>query len=551
MTQIVDKKIMAVHQRFDRDFPYFAKHMLKIKTKEGGELYPFNLNRAQWHIHNEIETQKRATGKVRVLILKGRQQGCSTYIGGRFYHQAIRKKGQSVFILSHQAETTKKLFAIVNRYYEHTPASARPPCKIANRREFHFESIGSEYSVGTAGSKEVGRGGTVQLFHGSEVGFWENTSGIRKGILQSVPNLPNTEIVLESTANGMGNMFYEMCMEALAKTSDYIVIFTPWFWQDEYTLSEPHDGILQLSDGKDSMPNVPEDQQDNEIEYQRLYDLTPQQMWWRRAKITEFSSVWEFKQEYPAHIMEAFQTSGAPLIHPNRIMLARKSTLRDLYAPLILGVDPGRNRDRTVFNWRRGREMLEPEIFRFKHEDMPQMQIAGMIADRIDNREPDMVFMDLGHGYGVYDRLRELGYARDITGVLFGSEALEPTLYLNKRAEMWCMARDWFHGEDGEVSIPDSDDIQKDFACMPGIRRTSSQKIQLESKEKIKQSLGMSPDIADAFVLTFAFPVSKKNATRRRRQQSRSSVKSGKHELITLQRMRLPHTMQRRHARIK
>src|SRR5262249_59037905 len=96
----------------------------------------------------------------------------------------------------------------------------------------------SGYKVGTAGTKAVGRSSTIQLFHGSEVAFWPFADTHAAGILQAVPNEDNTEIILESTANGIGNFFHQAWRDAEAGKNDYIAIFVPWFWQEEYRRSD-------------------------------------------------------------------------------------------------------------------------------------------------------------------------------------------------------------------------------------------------------------------------------------------------------------------------
>lgn len=494
--------INTVHDRLQNDFPYFAKHCLKIKTK-AGNIEPFVFNAAQQYLHEQIEKQIREIGKVRVIIVKGRQQGCSTYMAGRYYHRATRRKGQSVFILSHESETTKKLFRIVERFHEETPEVARPSTEIANRKELTFKELGSEYSIGTAGNENVGRGGTVQCFHGSEVAFWQNTDQIQTGILQSVPDLDGTEIVLESTANGMANFFYDLTVEAEAKKNDFRVVFIPWFWQPEYRRPHPADGEVQLSA--------------EEEEYRTTYSQDPykrvpldkEQIYWMRAKISEFKSQWKFFQEYPAYLQQAFQTSGDSLIHPQAVIRARKSGVKDPKAPLVIGVDPGRTKDRTVFVYRRGRQIEKYEVFRFAKEDRlaVQMIIAGKLAKIIETMDPARIFVDTGEGNGVVDRLHELGYKSVVQAVHFGEGAIEDTVYLNKRAEMWCLMRDWFHGEEGEVGCPDSDEFQRDICAMPGSKETSSQKIQLVSSEVIRTLAKMSLDIGSAAALTFAYPV--------------------------------------------
>ena len=54
----------TILRRARADFRYFARHMLKVKPKAGGELVPLELNRAQRYIHERLETQLAETGKV-------------------------------------------------------------------------------------------------------------------------------------------------------------------------------------------------------------------------------------------------------------------------------------------------------------------------------------------------------------------------------------------------------------------------------------------------------------------------------------------------------
>lgn len=472
------------------NYPGYAKKLLRIKTKEG-RIAPFVFNQAQTFIHQRLEAQKQRIGRVRALVLKGRQQGCSTYVGGRFFHKTSSFRGQSTFILSHESQTTQKLFQMVDRFYENLDEPLRPRLKASNRKQLIFEGLESEYTVGTAGNENVGRGGTLQNFHGSEVAFWEKTAGLRTGVLQAVADLPGTEIILESTARGMGDMFYEMCMDAIDGRGDYELIFTPWYWQTEYRRPVPPDFCLT----------------DEEVEYKRIYRLDDEQMFWRRMKIeNDLKSDWEFKREYPANPQEAFTTSGDCLVSSERIMAARSANVTDRDAPLIMGVDPAREGDRTVISFRRGRCWDRYLVY----QKMDEMLLAGIIAAHIRSNDVAKVFVDVGLGYGTVDRLRELGYHREVTGVHFGEKAIESDIYSNKRAEMALNFRDWIHG--GGVSIPDEDEVHKDINIVPDFVRTSNGKIKLVAKEKIKEEYGMSPDIFDSIILTFAFPVANTRA---------------------------------------
>lgn len=524
------KSQKATHRRLDDDFPFFARHVLKIQDKETGILQDFKFNQAQLFLHNEIERQRSDIGKVRVLIVKGRQQGCSTYTEGRFYWRAVRHHNKKAFILSHQSKTTKMLFDMVERYWELSPEPIRPEVKVANRQELVFKSINSQYAVGTAGSSDVGRGGTVQLFHGSEVAFWENMTDIKTGVLQSVPGGRETEIILESTANGMSNDFYTMCMDALESKSDYRVIFIPWYWQDEYAREEPADGIRTLTD--------------EEREYKGLYGLADSQIYWRRSKIVEFGEEgsWMFKQEYPAYLQEAFQTSGETLISPQSIIRARKETVVDEDAPLILGVDPARTGDRIILAPRQGRHYWDKIELKFTKSDTEiSKKIAHAIADWARIHNPAKIFIDVGEGWGTIDELHSLGFRSIVTPVNFGESRSmnekDRATYINMRAMMWTKLGNHIGGEDGPINLPDSDDLQKDLMSMPASIPTSSGKKKYPTKAEIKKKLGCSPDIGDAYALTHAAYVHRAAAEQGLNIKIKKKTQ-GTSSLVTLRRAR-------------
>jgi hypothetical protein len=488
-----DNEVLLMHEKLTRDLEFFARVCLRIKAKEGGDVQPFVFNKAQQYLHYRIEEHKRQRGNVRVLILKGRQQGCSTYVAARFFHKAVRGSGQSVYILSHEASTTLKLFAIAKRFYQNMHEAVRPKIVKDNEKSIIF-SVNSEYSVGTAGNKNTGRGGTVQLFHGSEVGFYENTEELQTGLLQSVADLPNTEIILESTANGLGNYFHSMCMDAVNSDSGYELIFIPWFWQSEYT-KQPPASFVPTKEEKELIA---------------LYNLTNGQLYWRRMKIAGLTGgEWKFKQEYPCNVNESFQTSGSSMIKPADIMAARKrQPYQEEVAPVVGGCDTARSRDRIVRVFRQGRNMLPPRIHNPKTAGiLTTTQLAAQIVSDIVEFNITKYFVDCTNGWGVVDILHEMGYRGIVEGVVFSETRTlcQPELYVNKRSEMLISVRDWF--EQSCPSIPDDDAVHADIASIPEPCETAAGKLYIVPKEKIAQTLGMSTDIMDSLCLTFAFPV--------------------------------------------
>jgi hypothetical protein len=480
-----------LRRRARDDLIKYAAACLKIRTKDG-TIAPLCLNKAQRHIHERLGEQLTTTGKVRALILKGRQQGCSTYVAARFYHRVTQHPGVETFILTHDEDATRNLFAIVERFHLHCLKDIKARTGVDNAKELRFPRLDSGYKVGTAGNKSVGRSSTLQLFHGSEVAFWPHAEMHGSGILQAIAGADDTEAILESTAHGVGSWFHRHWRDAEAGIGEFIAIFVPWYWQEEYRVPPPAGFTLDAE----------------ERDYAALYNLDRAQMAWRRNKIAELRDPILFKQEYPATAAEAFQMSGHDsFIKPELVLKARKTTC-EASGPLIVGYDPAwKGADRHALARRRGRRLLGVEC----RQKLDTMQAAGWLKQVIQAEGPARVFIDVGGvGAGVYDRLMEMGYGRVVAAVNFGSEPFEPALPdgggpKNRRAEMWMKSREWLEDAAG-ADIPDEDSLQAD-ACGPTYSYDSNTRLLLESKEHMRARGVPSPDEWDAVALTFAEPV--------------------------------------------
>lgn len=472
------------------DFEFFAKNYLVVRSKSGA-VTPLLLNRAQQYIHKRLQDQLDKIGTVRAVILKGRQQGVSTYIQARYAHKVMTKRGMKAYILTHEAEATTNLFEMTRRYIDNLPHGLCPKPDSSAANKLHFKAFDSGYSVGTAGNKGAGRSQTLQLFHGSEVAFWPHAEEHAKGVMQAIPREHGTEIILESTANGMGNYYHAMWQAALSGNSEYQAIFVPWYWQDEYTADIPG---FDLTEDEQELLNLHETD-----------GLTIQHLCWRRLKIREFNGhdvelgLEQFKQEYPMTAAEAFRNSVAnAFINADAVMRARKADVMS-DAGLIIGIDPALgDKDKFTIIRRRGRSAYNLEQF-VNHNTM---QIAGVIRKIIEREKPVKVYVDsIGIGAGIVDRLLEMGFTQ-VEGINSARHASERTKYVNKRAEMWQEMRDWLNGE-LSVQIPDSDLLHSDL-CNLGYKWDSNGRLQIEGKDKLKARGLPSPDSADALALTFA-----------------------------------------------
>lgn len=485
----MDEREKQIRTRLKNDFSHYASKCLRIRTK-AGDVLPFILSQGQLILHAKVEHQRLTTGRVRVIVVKGRQVGISTYIGGRGYWFVTHRRGVKAFILTHDKDATDNLFEMTQRYHDNCPAIVRPTTEISSSKELFFGGLDSGFKIGTAGNKGVGRSSTIQFFHGSEVSLWPHADEHSKGILQAVPRAPGTEVYLESTARGIGNYFHEQWQLAEAGQSDFIPVFIPWFVQNEYREEIPEDFEIQ-----------PE-----ESELVKLYNLDAMQLMWRRVKIQEFTSkggngLISFHQEYPNNPTEAFQSSSEDVfIPPDLVMRARKSVCEGV-GPLLIGVDPARfGDDRTSIVYRRGRKAYNLKSYSKKDT----MEVVGIVHKIIKMDCPDRVFVDVGGlGAGVVDRLWELGFKKIVVAVNAGSSPLDADKYVNKRAEMWGVCKDWL--TDGPVQIPDVDSLHADL-CGVRYKFDSLTRLVIEPKDQMKKRGLRSPDESDALCLTFALP---------------------------------------------
>lgn len=178
---------------------------------------------------------------------------------------------------------------------------------------------------------------------------------------------------------------------------------------------------------------------------------------------------------------------------------ARRVIREDQYnfSARVMGVDVARfGDDKSVIIRRQGLACFDPLV----HAGLDNMAFAAHVARAIEDWKPDAVFIDIGNGSGVVDRLRQIGYP--IQDINFGGKPIGPQ-YINKRTEMWWLMKEWI---EAGGCIPNRPDLKQDLAA-PTFSYNAANKICLESKDEIKKRIMRSTDISDALCLTFAYPV--------------------------------------------
>ena len=284
---------------------------LTIKTK-AGEMVKLKLNTVQRRVLGKIKEFLKKGKPVRLWILKARQTGISTLIEAVIYAMTSQQKATNSLVISRDVDGTNYIFEMEKLFHEKLDSHLKPGVKHSNEKKLEFDKIHSQILLDTSENLEAGRSFTFRNIHLSECAFYRDLRTLMGGLNQSVPNLPGTIIVGETTANGIGNAFYDEWQACSAGLSDWETLFIPWFEVEEYKL--PLDGgkLYPLDAIEFSTPTEREKFLEEEDRLKQTYNLIPEQLNWRRWCIVNNCNrkILTFNQEYPDSPETAFISTG-------------------------------------------------------------------------------------------------------------------------------------------------------------------------------------------------------------------------------------------------
>lgn len=207
---------------------------------------------------------------------------------------------------------------------------------------------------------------------------------------------------------------------------------------------------------------------------------------------------------FKVRVLGEFPTQSDDVLLP--LHLVEDAVTRDVEAgpttPVVWGLDVARfGSDRSALAKRQGNVLIEP-VKTWQNKDL--MELAGIVLSEYDavpySMRPQAIYIDaIGLGAGLADRLRELDMPA--VGISVSETASLKDRFNRLRDELFWAAREWFEARD--VKMPSDDTL---IAELTGIRYKylSTGKLKVESKDEMKRRGQRSPDVADAFVLSFA-----------------------------------------------
>jgi len=214
-------------------------------------------------------------------------------------------------------QTTSKILR-QGRFFgtKELPFPIRTKTKIQNRKScdcksHEFENQHSQIIIETAKNINAARAYTYQYVHLSEVATFPDLGGVLAALMQSVPNFWDTFVIGETTANGM-NEFYDEWKRAEEGKTDWIPLFIPWFWSEEYSMTLQNGQFYPIAGINFGAENNERKFLEEETKLKAEFGLTDEQLNWRRWCIVNNckGDINIFKQEYPCYADEAFVMSG-------------------------------------------------------------------------------------------------------------------------------------------------------------------------------------------------------------------------------------------------
>ena len=371
---------------------------LKIVNK-AGKLVRLEPNQEQIKIIKSLSTGEDT------LILKGRQIGSSTIVSAfLFWKWYVSTEPMTIAILSHKLASSKHLLEIHKTFYNNLPTFLKRPLEVNNTTEMSFADSGSSIIAVSAEGKGGLRSFTCSFLHISEYAFAPNPEELKATALSA---LNDGQLVIESTANYFNDALHQEVIRHERGEAKWNYLFFPWFEHEAYREDLPEDEEIEWTP--------------HELELKTKYDLTDEQLWWRRNKLGKMGNKQKFAREFPAEIEDAYSISGnvyltrddfenieVVSVEPREASVFYEPSPDDRYC---IGVDvsAGIGRDWSVI-YVLSKKTYQPVLI-YRSNEVSPVYLAERIMDFATEYNNALVLVE-SNNYGnvVLNELSHLGY---------------------------------------------------------------------------------------------------------------------------------------------
>lgn len=302
--------------RINYDFEYWCATCGKVQDKESKKDVPFILRRPQRKLFAKIWEMWRNDVPVRIVIVKARQWGGSTLVQIFFaWVQVVQQENwHSVIIgdVEGQARNVRGMYSRLAACYPSDLGSITFAPFEGSAKNKIIKERGAVVSIGSMQKPDNLRSFDIMMAHLSEVGLWRETQGkkpedLAQSVAGTIPAIPKSVIVWESTAKGVGNYFHRLYQNAASGRSGIEPLFIPWFEIELYQLD-----FADIAEAETFYKSMNPYEKGLWTSGATLEGIK----WYRFKKQNEDLDDWRMGSEFPSYVEEAFNSTGKRAFPP-------------------------------------------------------------------------------------------------------------------------------------------------------------------------------------------------------------------------------------------
>ena len=199
---------------------YFAKTYCKIISLDEG-LVNFKLYPYQEEMFNHFNNSRFS------IVLACRQSGKSISSVAYLLWYAVFHSEKTIAVLANKGATSREMLGRITLMLENLPFFLQPGTKALNKGSIEFSNNSRIIAAATSGSSI--RGMSVNLLYLDEFAFVENATEFYTSTYPVVSSGKDTKVIITSTANGIGNMYYSLWQGAIQKTNQFQPFRVDWW----------------------------------------------------------------------------------------------------------------------------------------------------------------------------------------------------------------------------------------------------------------------------------------------------------------------------------
>lgn len=305
------------------------EELLKIVPKEATEVIPFRHKAVQVVLASVVLWCWALQTPCYMIVPKARQMGVTTWFSAFFFARCVTERNFRSMVVSHVEKTSKEVFAMARTFERELP----PDWKFeldSKSKDLIAWTAGSKLQigmVGEGGGDALGKGFTLNGFHGTEVANWGDRYNPKTAWASLSPALVKNEELLvgyESTGKGRDPMFHATWINA--DQLGFVRVFLPWYMDPEYSRTKEQYTAFMRKANMHAVVSFELTTEEKQLQ-EKLASLVPEagedwcvhphvltleQILWRRIAIASecFGDVALFDRYFPSTWQDAFRVAG-------------------------------------------------------------------------------------------------------------------------------------------------------------------------------------------------------------------------------------------------